>query len=78
MGSLETGKGDKEDGHGFEGTLSRDKLLTDPGEAKEFGFPIDEIVPENWGGTIRSRLINLQFKLIFFKLACMRRSYALI
>jgi fructose-bisphosphate aldolase class II len=36
LGSLETGKGDKEDGHGFEGTLSRDMLLTDPVQAKEF------------------------------------------
>ncbi len=36
LGSLETGKGDKEDGHGFEGTLSRDQLLTDPDEAVEF------------------------------------------
>ena len=39
-----------------------DSSALEPGEAKEFGFPIDEIVPENWGGTIRSRLINLQFK----------------
>ena len=39
-----------------------DSTALEPGEAKEFGFPIDEIVPENWGGTIRSRLINLQFK----------------
>ena len=36
LGSLETGKGDKEDGHGFEGTLSRDQLLTDPDEAVQF------------------------------------------
>jgi fructose-bisphosphate aldolase class II len=36
LGSLETGKGDKEDGHGFEGTLSHDQLLTDPDEAVEF------------------------------------------
>ncbi len=36
LGSLETGKGDKEDGHGFEGTLSKDKLLTDPAEAVKF------------------------------------------
>ena len=39
-----------------------DSSALEPGEAKEFGFPIDEIVPENWGGTIRSRLLNLQFK----------------
>ena len=36
LGSLETGTGDKEDGHGFEGTLSKDKLLTDPVQAVEF------------------------------------------
>lgn len=36
LGSLETGKGDKEDGHGFEGTLSHDQLLTDPAEAEQF------------------------------------------
>ncbi len=36
IGSLETGAGEAEDGHGFEGTLSKDKLLTDPEEAYEF------------------------------------------
>jgi len=36
LGSLETGKGDKEDGHGFEGALSREQLLTDPNQAMEF------------------------------------------
>jgi len=36
LGSLESGKGDKEDGHGFEGALSRDQLLTDPDQAVEF------------------------------------------
>ncbi len=36
LGSLETGAGDKEDGHGFEGTLSHDQLLTDPDEAVDF------------------------------------------
>jgi fructose-bisphosphate aldolase class II len=36
LGSLETGKGDKEDGHGFEGALSRDQLLTHPDEAERF------------------------------------------
>ena len=36
LGSLETGKGEKEDGHGFEGALSRDQLLTNPDEAVEF------------------------------------------
>lgn len=36
LGSLETGEGEKEDGHGFEGKLSRDQLLTDPEEARQF------------------------------------------
>ncbi|MBT4770379.1 MAG: fructose-bisphosphate aldolase class II [Rhodospirillaceae bacterium] len=36
LGSLETGKGDKEDGHGFEGELDKDMLLTDPIEAADF------------------------------------------
>jgi fructose-bisphosphate aldolase class II len=36
LGSLETGMGDKEDGHGFEGKLSHDQLLTDPDEAVQF------------------------------------------
>lgn len=36
LGSLETGHGEKEDGHGFEGRLSHDQLLTDPLEAEEF------------------------------------------
>lgn len=36
LGSLETGKGDKEDGHGFDGVLSHDQLLTDPEEAARF------------------------------------------
>lgn len=36
LGSLETMSGDKEDGHGFEGTLSKEQLLTDPEQAVEF------------------------------------------
>ncbi len=36
LGSLETGEGDKEDGHGFEGKLDKEKLLTDPDEAADF------------------------------------------
>jgi len=36
LGSLETGEGEKEDGHGFEGALSMDMLLTDPVQAKDF------------------------------------------
>lgn len=36
LGSLETGEGEKEDGHGAEGVLSHDQLLTDPEEAARF------------------------------------------
>jgi len=36
LGSLESGEGEAEDGHGFEGALSRDKLLTNPDEARQF------------------------------------------
>jgi len=36
LGSLESGAGEKEDGHGAEGVLSHDQLLTDPDEAAEF------------------------------------------
>ena len=36
LGSLESGHGEKEDGHGAEGELSHDQLLTDPNEAAEF------------------------------------------
>ena len=36
LGSLETGVGEKEDGHGAEGVLSHDQLLTDPEQAVEF------------------------------------------
>ncbi len=36
LGSLETGQGEKEDGHGAEGVLSHDQLLTDPEQAAEF------------------------------------------
>lgn len=36
LGSLETLRGEAEDGHGFEGALSREQLLTDPDEAAEF------------------------------------------
>jgi fructose-bisphosphate aldolase class II len=36
LGSLETMKGDKEDGHGAEGTMTREMLLTDPAQAADF------------------------------------------
>jgi fructose-bisphosphate aldolase class II len=36
LGSLETGHGEKEDGHGAEGKLSHDQLLTDPEQAAQF------------------------------------------
>lgn len=36
LGSLETGQGEAEDGHGAEGALSHDQLLTDPDQAIDF------------------------------------------
>ncbi|NBP26828.1 MAG: fructose-bisphosphate aldolase class II [Betaproteobacteria bacterium] len=36
LGSLETMRGDKEDGHGTEATMTRDQLLTDPEQAADF------------------------------------------
>ncbi|MBN9446952.1 MAG: fructose-bisphosphate aldolase class II [Bosea sp.] len=36
LGSLETGHGEAEDGHGAEGALSHDQLLTDPDQAVDF------------------------------------------
>lgn len=36
LGSLETMQGDKEDGHGAEGTMSREQLLTNPEQAADF------------------------------------------
>ena len=36
LGSLETGMGEKEDGHGFDGKLSHEQLLTHPDEAYDF------------------------------------------
>ena len=36
LGSLETMKGDKEDGHGTEATMTLDQLLTDPEQAADF------------------------------------------
>jgi fructose-bisphosphate aldolase class II len=36
LGSLESGRGEAEDGHGAEGAMSRDQLLTDPDQAVAF------------------------------------------
>jgi fructose-bisphosphate aldolase class II len=36
LGSLETMRGDKEDGHGTESTMTREQLLTDPEQAADF------------------------------------------
>lgn len=36
LGSLESGEGEAEDGHGAEGKLSHDQLLTDPDQAVDF------------------------------------------
>src|SRR4029434_7808632 len=35
LGSLETMRGDKEDGHGTDATMTRDQLLTDPEQAAD-------------------------------------------
>ena len=39
-----------------------DSLPLETGKSKEFGFPIDEIIPEDWDGTITAKLIDLKFK----------------
>ena len=36
LGSLETMRGDREDGHGTDATMTREQLLTDPDQAAEF------------------------------------------
>ena len=36
LGSLETMRGDKEDGHGADGAMTREMLLTDPDQAADF------------------------------------------
>ncbi|HVK14172.1 MAG TPA: class II fructose-bisphosphate aldolase [Gemmataceae bacterium] len=36
LGSLESGMGEKEDGHGAEGVLDHSQLVTDPAQAEEF------------------------------------------
>ena len=36
LGSLEHGGGEQEDGHGVEGKVSHDQLLTDPDQAVDF------------------------------------------
>ena len=33
-----------------------------PDQSKEFGFPVDDIVPENWSGEISTKLVDLKFK----------------
>ena len=39
-----------------------DSSPLEPGQSKEFGFPIGEIIPEDWDGTITAKLIDLKFK----------------
>ena len=39
-----------------------ESLPLKPGQSKEFGFPIDEIVPEDWDGVFTARLTKLIFK----------------
>src|ERR1700759_1662752 len=47
LGSLETMKGDKEDGHGTDATMTMDQLLTDPEQAADFVKrpPLDFVTP---------------------------------
>ena len=40
----------------------KESLPLKPGQSKEFGFPIDDIVPEDWDGTFTARLTELIFK----------------
>ena len=40
----------------------RESLPLKPGQSKEFGFPIDDIVPEDWDGTFTANLTELIFK----------------
>ena len=40
----------------------RESLPLKPGQSKEFGFPIEDIVPEDWDGTFTARLTELIFK----------------
>ena len=39
-----------------------DSLPLKSGQSKEFGFQIDEIVPEDWDGTFSAKLIDLKFR----------------
>ena len=39
-----------------------DSLPLKPGQSKEFGFPIDDIVPEDWAGKFSASLTELIFK----------------
>ncbi|MBC8258391.1 MAG: DUF2393 family protein [SAR324 cluster bacterium] len=39
-----------------------DSSALNSGNSKEFGFPIDEIVPEDWDGTFTAKLVDLKFK----------------
>ena len=39
-----------------------DSLPLNPGQSKVFGFPIDDIVPEDWDGTFTANLTELIFK----------------
>ncbi len=33
-----------------------------PSQSREFGFAVDDIVPENWSGKISTKLVDLKFK----------------
>ena len=40
----------------------KESLPLKPGQSKDFGFPIDDIVPEDWDGKFTARLTELIFK----------------
>ena len=39
-----------------------DSKPLNPGDSKNFGFAIDDFIPEKWGGEISVKLIDLKFK----------------
>ncbi|MBG56508.1 MAG: DUF2393 domain-containing protein [Deltaproteobacteria bacterium] len=39
-----------------------ESLPLKPGQSREFGFPIDDIVPEDWDGTFKAKLTEIILK----------------
>lgn len=60
LGSLESGMGEAEDGHGAEGALSHDQLFTDPDEAERF-VAATQFMP-CCGNRYQSRCIQIHTK----------------